>query len=310
MKRFDTSKSVFYERYKPQCLDDVILPEVLKSKLKRYVKDETLPNLGFFSVLPGSGKSSCCNAILKDIGGEALWINASLENGIDVVRGKILKFAQQTSFDDKMKVVVMDECDNLSQDFQKAFRGFIDEFNGNCKFIFTGNYKDKIIQPLLDRLEVYDFSNFKREDMVKPIFERLNFILTNEGIKYDPKNLIPVINTYYPRIRSMIGAVQKFSSNGTFEITSGDMDDTNVFDDIIKLCSVSTYNKMIDEINSLNAPSNVYTFLYKNAEKYFPTKHYPNVVVTVAKYQHMSAQSRDEHLCCASCLTELMSLRK
>jgi len=110
MKKYDMSKSVFYERYKPQCLDDVILPGGLKSKLKRHIKDETLPNLGFFSVLPGSGKSSCCNAILKDIGGEALWINASLENGIDVVRGKILKFAQQNSFDDKMKVVVMDEC--------------------------------------------------------------------------------------------------------------------------------------------------------------------------------------------------------
>jgi len=309
MKKFDLSKSVFYERYKPQCIDDVILPMNMKEKLIEYIETQNLPPLGLFSSNPGTGKSSLANAILKEINGEALWINASLEKGIDVLRGRIMNFASQSSFDDKVKIVVMDECDNFSQDGQKAFRGFIDEFNNNCRFIFTGNYKEKIIPALLDRLEIYDFNEFPKEHMIKPIFERLKFILENESIDYDPKELVPVINTYYPRVRSMIGALQKFSSTGTFVVNEGELDDVNVFNSIIELVTPSTYIEMITAVNKLNAPDNMYSFLYNNANKYFKLNVYPNVIVTVAKYQAMSSTVRDKNLNLSACLTELMKLR-
>lgn len=110
MKIIDKGKSVWYEKFKPQCIDDLIIPEVIKNKLKGYVQTQDIPNIGLFSSLPGTGKSSTAHAIIKEINGEAMWINASLEKGIDTLRGKLQKFASQTSFDDKIKMVVMDEC--------------------------------------------------------------------------------------------------------------------------------------------------------------------------------------------------------
>lgn len=309
MKIIDKSKSVWYERYKPSCIDDLVIPSQIKTKLQSYVSSQDIPNIGLFSSNPGTGKSSTAHAIIKEIGGEALWINASMEKGIDVLRGKVGKFASQSSFDDNIKIVVMDEFDHFSNDGQAAFRGFIDEFSENCRFIFTGNYKEKIIQPLLDRLEIYDFNSFAKEEMVKPIFERLKFILENENVQYDPKTLVPVINTYYPRIRSMVGALQKFSKDGTFQVSEHELDDVNVFDKVMQWVKPTSYIEMINEVNKLNGPDNMYSYLYNNAAKYFTPQTYPNVVLTIAKYQHMSDSVRDKNLNLAACLTELMKLR-
>lgn len=303
------SKSVFYERYKPNTVEDLIIPETIKSKLKKYVETQDLPNIGLFSSNPGTGKSSTANAIIKDIGGEALWINASMEKGIDILRGKVGKFASQSSFDDNIKIVVMDEFDHFSKDGQAAFRGFIDEFSANCRFIFTGNYKEKIISPLLDRLEVYDFNAFSKEEIIKPIFSRLCFILDNEGVTYEPKSVVPIINTYYPRIRSMVGAIQKFSSTGTLSVNEGELDDVNVFDKVMQQLTPNTYTDMVVEVNKLNGPDNMYTFLYNNAAKYFKPEVYPNVVLIIAKYQHMADSVRDKNLNLAACLTELLPLK-
>ena len=309
MKYVDNSQSIFYERYKPSCVEDLIIPQSIKDDLQKYVNSQEITNLGLFSSNPGTGKSSTAHAIIKEIGGEALWINASMEKGIDVLRGKVQKFASQCSFDDNIKIVVMDEFDHFSKDGQAAFRGFIDEFSANCRFIFTGNYKEKIIEPLLDRLEVYDFNSFNKEEMVKPIFERLRFILDNESIQYDPKDLVPVINTYYPKIRSMIGTLQKFSNDGKFVLNEYELDDLNVFDNVMKLVSPTTYKELILAVNKLNGPDNMYSFLYNNASKYFAENVYPNVVLTIAKYQHMSDSARDKNLNLAAALTELMKLK-
>ncbi len=306
MKKIGNS-SIWYEKYKPQCIEDLILPEDLKNNLQESVKSQNFPHMLLSSSLGGTGKSATCNAILKDIGGEALWINSSLENGIDTLRGKIQKFASTGSFDDNIKIVVMDEFDHMSHNAMAAFRGFLDEFGTNCIFLFTCNYKEKIIEPLLTRLQIYDFNNFKKEDMVKPIFERLSFILKNENIEFEPKDLVPVINTFYPSIRSMIGAIQKLSSTGKFELA--DLDDSNVYDNVMKYVTVNTYLDMIAEVNKLNAPDNMYTYLYKNASKYFQPTNYPKVIVTIAKYQHMSSSVRDKNLNLAACLTELVGLR-
>lgn len=110
MKKHDKNQTVYYEKYKPQCVEDLILPAELKNRLMGYVERKDIPNIGIFSSNPGLGKTSTANALIKDIDCEALWINASLEKGIDVLRGKILRFASQTSFDGNIKIVVMDEC--------------------------------------------------------------------------------------------------------------------------------------------------------------------------------------------------------
>lgn len=309
MKKIGNS-SIWYEKYKPQTIDDLILPEELKIRLLQMTKNKDLPSIALFSSTPGTGKSASCSAILNDLGCEALWINASLENGIDVLRGKIQKFASTGSMDDELKYVILDESDYLNANStQPALRGFIDEFSGNCRFIFTGNYKEKIIEPLLTRLQIFDFNNFKKEEMIKPIFERLKFILENEGIQYDPKDLVPVINTYYPSIRNMIGTLQKCTNSDTKTLKIEDLDDANMYDNVMRVVTPSTYLDMIVEVNKLNAPDNMYSYLYKNAAKYFSPAAYPKVIVTIAKYQHMSSTVRDKNLNLCAALTELVGLR-
>lgn len=308
MKKIGNS-SIFYEKYKPQTIEDLILPEELKTRLLTNVKSQKMSHMLLASSIGGTGKSATCNAILKDLNGEALWINASLENGIDVLRGKIQKFASTSSFDDTIKIVVMDEFDNMSQSAMAAFRGFLDEFGNNCIFLFTCNYKEKIIEPLLTRLQIFDFNNFKKEEMIKPIFERLKFILENEGIQYDPKDLVPVINTYYPSIRNMIGTLQKCTNSDTKTLKIEDLDDANMYDNVMRVVTPSTYLDMIVEVNKLNAPDNMYSYLYKNAAKYFSPAAYPKVIVTIAKYQHMSSTVRDKNLNLCAALTELVGLR-
>lgn len=309
MKEVNKNHSIWYEKYKPQCVDDMLLPDKIKDQIKGYIKTGNIPALGFFSPNPGLGKSSLCNAIARETGAEVLWVNASLERSIDTIRGRINSFATQASFDGSMRIVILDEFDHFSKDGQAAMRGFIDETSSSCAFIFTGNYKEKIIEPLLDRLNVIDFETFKKEEMIKPIFERLCFILENEGITFDKKSLVPVINTYYPRIRAMVGALQKFSKDGEFILNESELDDLNIFDEVMKEMSLKTYTGMITKVNTLNSPDNMYSFLYSNASKYFKPESYPSVVIIIAKYQHMSDSVRDKNLNLAACLTELLKFK-
>lgn len=301
----DETQNVWFKKYMPQQVEDVLLPDKIKKQIQTYISNERIPHLGLFSSIPGTGKSSLANAIIRDLGSEAMWINASLDNGINELRGKLSKFASQTSFDDRIKVVVMDEFDHFSTTGQAGFRGFIDEFSDNCLFIFTGNYKEKIIQPMLDRMEVYDFNSFSQKDMVKPIFERLQFILTNEGIEFDPKDLIPVINTYYPSVRSMVGALQKFSDGTVFKVSESELDNLDAFGQILGFVKAKNFKSMVDNVNKTNAPDNMYSYLYTHMEE-FKEEVRPRIVLTIAKYQHMSASVRDKNLNLSACLSEIM----
>jgi DNA polymerase III delta prime subunit len=311
--KFDKTKSVWYQRYLPQTVDDVILPDTIKAKLKKYVESDSLPALGFWSAEPGLGKSSTCNAIIKDLGCDALFINSSMERSIDILRNKIQTFAGSASFIDKRKLVVMDEFDNFTRDGMDAFRAFLDEYSANCAFIFTGNYKEKVKEPLLNRLENYDFMDFKKEEMIKPIFERLCFILDNEGVKYEQKDLAPIIKTFYPSIRKMVGALQRLSveKDGklVLDVNEGSLDNLNSYDELMELVSPSTYFEMISKVNSITNVNGIYSYLYHNATKYFREDKLPQVVVILAKYQDMSSQARDLNLNLSACLTELMSCK-
>jgi len=311
--KFDKTKSVWYQRYLPQTIDDVILPDTIKAKLKKYIENDSLPALGFWSAEPGLGKSSTCNAIIKDLGCEAMFINSSMERSIDVIRTKIQAFASACSFDDKKKLVVMDEFDNFTRDGMDAFRAFLDEYSANCAFIFTGNYKEKVKEPLLNRLENYDFMDFKKEEMIKPIFERLCFILDNEGVKYEQKDLAPIIKTFYPSIRKMVGALQRLSveKDGklVLDVNEGSLDNLNSYDELMELVHPQSYLNMVQKVNSITNVNGIYTYLYHNCTKYFREECLPQVVVVIAKYQDMSVNARDLNLNLCACLTELMNFR-
>jgi len=298
--------SIWMEKYRPQCTDDLVLPESIKSKFSQYAANSDIPNLGLWAAAPGVGKTSTATALIKEINGEALFINASMDNGIDVLRSQITNFASTEAFDGKLKIVVLDEVDNLTQGAQFAFRSLIESFAGNCRFILTGNYKEKMLIPLLDRLENYDFNNFDKKEMIKPIFERLKAVLENENIQYDPKDLVPIINTYYPSIRGMIGALQKFSTSGTLIVNQNELDNQDEYNVIIDAVKAKDFNVMINLVKDLASPDNLYTYIYKNLSRFDDKM--PSVVMIIAKYQFQSSTVRDKHLNLSACLTELMKI--
>lgn len=296
------STNIWFEKYAPKTIDEVILPEKLKNKLKNYIKNNSLPNLGFWSQEPGLGKSSTAKAIINTMKADALFVNASMERNIDTLRGKIFNFASSQSLSDDPKIVVMDESDNLSKDTQSAMRGFLDQFSKNCTFIFTGNYKSKIIEPLLDRLENYDFMDFTLDEpTIIAIFTRLKSALENEGVTVDidtKKTLVKIIRSNYPRIRNMISTIQRSVDDGVFTYTEESTD----FRDIIETLKSKDYTKMITQVNSLSNPDAMYEYLYKHIELY---KDLPKAILVLAKGQFQSDQVRDKNLNLASSLVEL-----
>ena len=273
--KFDSTKSVWYERYKPQTVADVILPQEIKNKIKSFLEKD-MPCLGFWSSEPGLGKSSLANAIIKDLNCDALWVNASMERSIEDLRSKIQKFASQCSFNGDYKVVVLDEFDNTSKDYQMSFRSFLDTYSQNCRFILTGNFKDKIIEPLLDRLVNFEFNKFNKEEMLKPIYERLTFILDNENIKYNPKDVAQIMFNFFPKIRSMVGFLQKACENGEL-VLKEELDYKAIYEDLMKSLK-GNFVELVQRENKLNAPDNVYGFIYKNALDYFPTEKYASII--------------------------------
>ena len=191
----------------------------------------------------------------------------------------------------------------MSSTAQDAFRGVIETYANNCRFILTCNYPEKLMEPIKNRLEVYDYNSFSKQEMVKPIFQRLKAILENENVTYDPKELVPVINTYYPSIRSMIGALQKFSTDGVFSVKQSELDSQDAYMVLIDLVLKKDFNSMVNTVNELSSPDNMYTFIYKNINK-FPNM--PGTIMTVAKYQFQASSVRDKNLNLSACLTELM----
>ena len=435
--------SVWFEKYTPKTIEDVILPSSTKDFLMDCVKKKKLPNLGFWSCTPGLGKSCTAKALIKSMEAEAMFLNASLEKGIDVLRSKILQFASSCSLSGNPKIVVMDECldeneeviiiendkerfvklkdlekdriyeclslnletgevekdtccvisdkfddiyeveledgrtihvtsnhpfiieqegkfisksiddglntndrvackmsnsvkiksirkvgtsrvinlnvhknhtfitkngiithncDHITPDAQAAFRGFLDEFSANCSFIFTGNYKTKMIEPLLNRLQNIDFASFDKREIVPPILERLKYILESENIEPNEntdRNLAEIIRAQYPSIRGMICCLQQFVQENSFS----DKFQSSNFDSVMETLRSKDYMRMLQEVNALSNPDSMIEYLFKRIDMF---KNVPQAICVLSKYQYQSAFARDKYLNMSACLVELM----
>ena len=307
--------SVWYEKYRPKTLDEMILPDFIKDKLKAYLSNggKNMPHLGLFSRLPGTGKSSLAKVLMRELNAESLWINSSLERGIDVLRTRIQQFASQTALRDSVKIVVMDEFDGFSKEGQAAFRGFIDQFSGNVRFIFTGNFKENIIEPLLDRLEVYDFNNFGPAQIAKPILSRLEYILAKENVQYEREDLLKVIKSNFPKIRSMIGALgaglhEKKDGTKVFEYSY--IGDSNKLDELMILMKQKDINKVRTLVYGLGSCDHIFGYLGEHIELIFGDKQEAliNGVIALATYQSYHASAKDKQLNALACCFELMRL--
>ena len=300
-----SSYQVLARKYRSNTFDDLIGQDELVTTLKNAITSGRIAHAYIFTGIRGTGKTSTLNAIIREGEFESLFINASLENGIDVLRNKIANFASSQSFNDKAKIVILDEFDAFSDSGMSALRGFIEEFSSNCRFIITCNYINKVLPAIINRFEVYDFDKVihsNTQEMVKKIFSRLKYILDNEKIKYDDKDIITIINGFYPSIRGMIGQLQKSVFNN--EIKLLDFSVSKTFEFILEKIKTRNYDELLKSIYNLHNPDSFYTWMFKNIEN-AEMKNRPQIITILAKYQFQASSVRDKNLNLAACCTEL-----
>lgn len=295
---------IWYEKYRPQRVEDLILPQYYIDTFKNWIKRPT--HILLSSITPGTGKTSTMNALIKESGMESLFINASLDTGIDVLRGRIMHFASTESLNGMKKVVVLDESENFNQNSaQPALRGFIEEFSSNCVFIMTCNYLSNIIEPIRNRFEIYDFDKIIQDnakELLPKIFERLKFILTNEKIEFKESDIIETIKSCYPSFRDMIGTLSKCSKTGTLILQISRDED---FDNLIKLIGAKDFEGVVKASYSISNADGFYSWLFTNLKKY---KANSQALLTIAKYQYQNAFARDKNLNLCACCVELMNI--
>lgn len=310
MEKVDNTQYMLVEKYRPQTINDIILPEEFITQIREWVQNEHVPNMLLSSGQPGLGKSTLTHVLSNELDSEVLFINASLENGIDILRSKISDFAHTCSFDGGPKIVILDEADHITPNAQAAFRGFLDSFSKNCSFIFTCNYKDKIIEPLQDRLVKFDFDEIfqnNKSEIGKKSIGRLKFILDNEGIEYDSNDLKQILLNLYPGLRDMIMYIQNNTVNNVLKI-SNNLQKSVQYKSIIKRINDNDFTNMKKDVSNLTNPDSIYTWLWNNLDDIIDSKSQPRVILIIAKYQFQSASSIDKTLNASAMCTELMSL--
>ena len=306
------SDFIWVEKYRPQTIEDCILPENIKKTFKEFLNKGEIPNM-LLSGPPGVGKTTVAKALCIELGVDFYVIYGSDEGRfLDTVRNNAKNFASTVSLSSeaKHKVIIIDEADNTSNDVQLLLRAFIEEFAGNCRFIFTCNYKNKILEPLHSRCAVVDFSikGKEKQEIAASFFKRINNILDQERIEADKKVLAQLVNKHFPDWRRVLNECQRYSVSG--KIDSG----------ILAAFSDVAVNELIKNLKDKNFPEvrkwvnsnmdNDTTVLlrriYDNLYTSLVSSTVPAAVLVLAKYQYQAAFVADQEINMLACLTEIM----
>ena len=297
------------EKYRPKTVEDCILPESIKNTFLEYVNRKEIPNL-LLSGSAGVGKTTIARALCEEVGCDYIVINGSDESGIDVLRNKIKNYASSVSFTGGRKVIIIDEADYLNPNStQPALRGAIEEFSLNCSFIFTCNFKNRIIDPIHSRCAVVDFKiNGSKAKMASQLFKRIEWVLKEEGVTYDKEVVAAVITKHFPDNRRILNELQRYSVSGTIDkgiLTS--VSDVQLGELIkgLKEKDFAAARKWVTN-NLDNDPVKIYRKLYDSLYESLKSQSVPQMVVILARYQYQAAFVADHEINMIACLTEIM----
>jgi len=306
------SDFIWVEKYRPKTIEECILPESTKNMFRDFLNKGEIPNM-LLAGPPGIGKTTVAKALCNELGVDYYVINGSDEGRfLDTVRNNAKNFASTVSLSSsaKHKVIIIDEADNTTNDVQLLLRASIEEFNRNCRFIFTCNYKNKIIEPLHSRCAVIDFSLKGKEkaSLAGSFFKRLQDILDAEGVGFDQKVLAELINKHFPDWRRVLNECQRYSVSG------------NIDAGILATFSDLAVNDLVKNLKEKNFPEvrkwvvsnldndttvllrRIYDALYSALEN----NSVPAAVLVLAKYQYQAAFVADQEINMLACLTEIM----
>ena len=308
------AENLWVEKYRPTKIDDCILTNELKETFKQFLNQKELPNL-LLSGTAGTGKTTVARALCEELGADYIMINGSDEGRqIDTLRHKIKNFASTVSLTETAshKVVIIDEADYMNADsVQPALRNFIETFYKNCRFIFTCNYKNKILPALHSRCTVIDFAitNGERNKSYSDFHIRLQYILNEEKIEFDPKVIAELIQKYYPDFRRTINELQRYSVRG--KIDSGILFSLTEADtkQLIAILKEKRFNDMRKWViqNLDKEPSALFSSVYEILYKYLQPQSIPQAVLVIAGYQYKAAFVADQEINMVACLTEVMA---
>jgi DNA polymerase III delta prime subunit len=305
-------KFLWVEQYRPQKIDDCILPANIKKAFKGFVEKGEIPNL-LLTGTAGVGKTTIAKAVCDEIGASYIVINGSDEGRfLDTVRNRVRQFATTVSLTSGAphKVVIIDEADNTTADVQLSLRTAVEEFHNNCRFIFTCNFQNKIIEPLHSRCTVVDFRIQKeqQQQLQGQFFLRLKQILDDNKVEYQDKVIVKLIQRYYPDWRRLINEAQRHAATGKIDTDIlCDIADVNLSQlmNSLKNKEFSTVRKwVVDNID--NDPNIVMRKIYDALYENIKPKYIPEVVLILAKYQYQIAFVADQEINLLACLTEVM----
>jgi len=300
---------LWVEKYRPARIEDCILPDALKETFQEFVKRKEIPNL-LLSGTAGVGKTTVAKALCNEVGCDYIIINGSDESGIDVLRNKIKNYASSVSLMGGRKVVIIDEADYLNPNStQPALRGAIEEFASNCSFIFTCNFKNRIIDPIHSRCSVIDFKiNGSKPKLAAQLFKRVENILSQEGITYDKEVVAAVITKHFPDNRRILNELQRYSISGTIDKgILASVSDIQLADLLRALAEKDFASARKWVTNNLdNDPARIFRKLYDNLYESLKSQSVPQLVLILAKYQYQAAFVADAEINLIACLTEIM----
>ena len=306
------SEFIWVEKYRPKTIEECILPQRTKKTFQDFVNKGEIPNM-LLSGPPGIGKTTVAKALCHQLGADFYVINGSDEGRfLDTVRNNAKNFASTVSLtsDSKHKVIIIDEADNTTSDVQLLLRASIEEFSGNCRFIFTCNYKNKIIEPLHSRCSVVDFSVSKKDKptIAAQFFQRLNVILEEEKIDADKKVVAELINKHFPDWRRVLNECQRYSVSG--KIDSGILaafSDVSV-DELTKNLKEKNFPSVrkwvVDNLD--NDPTVLMRHVYDALYSTLKNTSVPAAVLIIARYSYQTAFVADQEINLLACLTEIM----
>jgi len=298
------------EKYRPKKISDCILPERLKKPFQEYVNQSNIPNL-LLSGGAGVGKTTVAKAMCEEIGCDYLVINGSDESGIDTFRTKIKNYASSMSLAGGRKVIIIDEADYLNPNStQPALRNAIEEFAGNCSFIFTCNYKNRIIEPLHSRCAVVEFSlkSNEKADMAKQFMQRIEYVLNTEKVEFEKPVIANLITKHFPDFRRVINELQRYSQFGKIDTGILAQIGDAKLDDIIKHIKAKDFGAIRKWVGANDIDSNTFfRQLYDALYETMKPKSIPQAVLIIADYQYKNAFVADGEINLVACLIELMA---